>query len=302
TVAGLPAENFFPKDWNIQLDDTILANSEADDPENYLVRKEDGLGHPASTDGVTAANPDLHYLKYKMKEAREGVGPIEGSGFPKAVKAPRRLYEITNRFGTLFLETKRVRSLFLPSGANAEGAAVPPAGDATHFKCYQAKAAKLPSDQAPEGKFRKDLQIFLGDDALDVHCAEDKDGNPSFPGFAVAGTCLFDVKKPVEICAPADKTPVDPPRVTAAVISGSTASVSEALVCYQAKVSSKLRSADAAALIGDPPLGTSLRQNKVRKRIVTTAPGNLFPEPDEVLAGKAAVLCVPSSVLTISPL
>ena len=297
SIAGLLTDNTFPKNWNIKLDDTTLANSEVDDPENYLVRKEDGLGHPAATDGAHAANPDLHYIKYKMKEAREGVG-VDA----KAVKAPRRLYEITNRFGTLFLETKRVRSLLLPAGANGQGMANTPTGDPTHFKCYQAKAAKLLSDQTPEAKFRKDLQTFVGDAALDIYCANDLDGNPSFAGFAVEGTCLFDLKKPTEICTPVDKTAIDPPRFTAAVISESTATISQALVCYQAKPSSKLRSADAGALIGNPPIGTKIRQNKVPKRVVTTAPGNLFPEPDEVLAGQAKFLCVPSDVLAISAL
>ncbi len=302
SIVGLLTENVFPKDWNIKLDDTTLANSAVDDPENYLIRKEDGLGHPASTDGVAAANPDLHYLKYKMKEAREGIGTDGGSGFAKAVKAPKRLYEITNRFGTLFLETKRVRSLLLPAGADEQSTADAPTGDPTHFKCYQAKTAKIASDQAPAGKFRKDLQTFLGDAALDIYCADDPDGNPSFAGFAVEGTCLFDLKKPTEICAPVDKMAIDPPRFTAAVISQSTATISQALVCYQAKISSKLTSTDAAALIGNPPTGTKVRQDKVRKRVVTTAPGNLFPEPDEVLAGQAKLLCIPSDVLAISAL
>lgn len=72
--------------------------------------------------------------------------------------------------------------------------------------------AQTPDNGDGVGKFRKDLQVFLEDPFFD-DCALLADGvTTSFDGTSVEGACLFDLKKPVELCNPVDKTAVVPPR------------------------------------------------------------------------------------------
>jgi hypothetical protein len=143
-------------------------------------------------------------VRYQIKRGRQGVGDDEppGSGnFPKAVKAPKRLWHVENQFGDIVVRTKKVRALWVPAGkAEAPGLADDP-GDATHYVCYQAKASKIPSVQEPDvsgsgrGKFRKDIEHYFLDQFGD--CAVFKDGvTVPFPGTPVEGACLYVMKKP----------------------------------------------------------------------------------------------------------
>ena len=57
--------------------------------------------------------------------------------------------EVTNQFGSLFVETGKVTALWVPTGLEEEPGIATDPGDATHFICYRAKTSKIPSDQAP---------------------------------------------------------------------------------------------------------------------------------------------------------
>ncbi len=319
-LLALPDMNKFPKGWNMTLDDVTFDNAPAalypDDPENYVVKKERGIVNPAmKNDEPGPFLPDLHYLRYQIKRAKEGIGPEAppGSGsFPKVVKAPKRLWHVSNQFGDLFIQTKKVAMLWVPAG-KAEAPATPTdPGDATHFMCYQAKAAKIPSAQAPDngsgkGKFRKDLQHYFSDQFDD--CAVLKDGvTVPFATTPVEAKCLYDLKKVKEFCSPVDKTAVQPPRPTAATIDESTATVREqGLLCYQAKLSKKLVSASAASL-GGLLVGDKIKQRKhVKHRLkdgtqLNVFPGNQFPRPVSVDTIKTEFVCVPTEVLSVSDL
>ena len=305
-----PDNHRFPRDFNVNLDDVLLANEpeddHPDDPENYTVKSAGGLLNPAMVDGEAVAAADVHYLRYGLKESKEGVGPVDSGGnFPKAVKAPGRLVEVENRLGTLFVETGSVAALLLPAGSSALGVPTP-VGDQTHYVCHKAKASKQPSEQAPDGEgkgkgsFRKDLQVFAKDVFDD--CADWPEGGVSFPGTSVEGTCLLDLKPPRLFCSPAAKSAVEPPRVTTAVVDESLPSnVSQSLLCYGAKVASKVRSQDAAALSG-AALDEKVVQAKHVQRsqkagtAVQIEPSNGFPSPVAVDTKALELVCLPTDV------
>ena len=205
----------------------------------------------------------------------------------------------------------------MPAGQEeAPGSAAPP-DDATHYLCYKAKAAATPSSadgQNPEtppgsgmGRFLEDLEVHFADDFDD--CALMRDGvTVPFEGTPVEANCLVHLAKPRELCTPADMSAVEAPRETAATIEESVATLREtALVCYTAKLTRRLRSADAAAL-GGYDVGDRVRQAKHAKRRfedgteLSTAPGSGFSRPVAMETKKLDLFCVPSSVIAVANL
>jgi hypothetical protein len=259
------------------------------------------------------ATPDLHYLRYLIERAKQGIGPDDppGSGtFPPAVEHTRRAWQVTNQLGTVVVETKKASSLLVPADAAEGGPATAPSFDEAHYVCYRAKASKTPSDQAPDngkgvGVFRKDLQAFLTDALFAADCAVDKLGATAFDATVVQGACLVDFKKPVELCNPAAKSAVEPPRATNATIDGSTPAVAHSLLCYQAKTATRVTNADAAAL-ASRAVGTVLAQRThVPRKLkngteVSTAPGNQFPRPVAMDTIKLERVCLPTDVLGVA--
>ncbi len=306
----VPDKNKLPKNWAVTLDDVLLDNDEQGDPENYIVLKELALGTPAEKNAEPILDPALHYLRYKVRPGKQGVGPADASAkFPRAEKAPKRIWHVENQFGDIVVESKRVASMLLPAGAETPGDPNAP-GDRTHYVCYGVKPTKVPSDQEPDtkgkgkGRFRDDLQAYTVDEFDDCTIFLDDSSEP-FAGTSVAGTCLVDVVKPVELCNPADKQPVQPPRETSAVIDGSIAAVRDvSLLCYQTKRTTKVKDAEAA-LLGGVVVGERLKQAKHAKRSLKTgtqvnvAPGNQFPRPTAVDTVGDEILCVPTTLLSV---
>ncbi len=295
----------FPKDFNITLDDAVISG--ADDPENFSVQKEKNLSVPGEKNAEGAPNdPDLHYLVYQVKSAKEGVGPVDSKGkFPKPAKHIKRRFETTNQLGTLNVDSNKVAFLWVPTGKDV---GAPPAdpGDATHYLCYQVKESKIPpfgTQQDPsKGKLLKGLQAFFVDQFQAIDCATDKNGDPSFPATSVAGNCLHDLKKVKFLCNPASKANVDPPRVTVASVTGSTPSTTDSLMCYQAKPTAKVTDATTGAIAG-LSVGDKLKQNKHTKRnnVFTTVTNN-FAIPSQVDTKGEDLLCIPTTVDSVSAL
>ncbi len=174
--------NELPEGWNVQLDDAILENLPADDypddPENYRVVKARGIVNPAVPNAEgTLARPGLNYVRYLIRRARDGAGSARENGsYPRAEKAPKREWTISNDLGELVLQTRTLSALWVPAGQEeAPGSAATPE-DATHYLCYKAKAAKTPSSadgQNPESPPGSGRARFLDD--LEVHFADDFD-------------------------------------------------------------------------------------------------------------------------------
>jgi hypothetical protein len=110
------------------------------------------------------------------------------------------------------------------------------------------------------------------------------------------------------VCNPADKAAVEPPRESTAVIDGSAAATGKSLLCYGAKLASKV-SDQAAATLAGVSTGTALkpRQAAHGKRTakagnpLRTAPGNQFPSPYLLDTVKPALVCLPTDVLGVEP-
>jgi len=307
--------NKFPKGWNISLDDTAIDNSSADDAENYLVKKEKSLLLAATMNQEPLLDPERAYVRYQIGESKEGVGSMLPSGaFPKAVKHVPRRWELINHFGTVVVGSKKAKAMWVPAAIDENGSPGAPA-DATHFKCYQVKPLNgVATDQTPEttpgsGKtqFRQDLQAFLADTFDD--CGDGGTvGILAFPGTAAAGMCLYDLKKPVELCNPVVTDEVAPPRQIT-VIDGSTPTVTQSLLCYQVKLAKRVNSAEAAGLISVPvgsmivPAQPPHSQHKLSDGTAAySTPGNQFPAPTVVDTLKTELVCIPTTVEAVSPL
>jgi hypothetical protein len=342
-LPGLADKNRLPKGWNLTLDDAML-DAATGDPESYTVGKAGGLALPAvaggtppgpggdtagasagesrgtrpvdagagESRGTAPAGAVPHYVHYAIVEAAQGIGPALPNGkLPKTVRAPKRLWHVENELGDLVLETGRARALWVPAGAAGAPATPDDPGDRTHLVCYQAKAAPVPSAQAPDergngkARFRRDLQHHLADHFED--CARLKDGTGApFPGTPVEGACLYDLRRPRELCNPVDTRAVEPPRATTAELDESTATIRDlSLLCYQAALATRVRSA-AAATLGGGEVGDKLGQRPhVPRRLrdgtqINVHPGNRFPRPLAVDTAKAELVCLPARVLAVS--
>jgi hypothetical protein len=303
--------NVLPDNWTVQLDSTLVNDAGGDDPENYTVRRVLGLLLPAEkNDEGNPQSPSRHYLRYLLRRAKQGVGAPVNGVFPPAARHARRRWAVENQFGTLVVKSRRVSSLLLPA---AKDLTQPPApiGDADHFVCYRVVSAGEVSDQTPEtspgsgrGRFRTDLQAFFRDQFDD--CLQDSLGGTPFATTPVESTCLFNVRRPLELCVPVVKSAVDPPRTTSATIAGSTPSLTTALVCYKAPRAVTFTSTDAAAL-GGGTVGEKIvpAQAPHHKHLLATAnevwvePENLFPAPYWVDTLRSAMVCIPSVVTDI---
>lgn len=311
-VGGAAIDNKLPKGWVITVNDVHLNDADADDPENFEVKKTKSLFTPAQKN--IEPSPDLnglHYLRYQMKSGKESVAPEVGGDFVKPAKHIKRVWQLDNQFGTINVESKKVTALLLPANKDLTTSPLPP-DDANHFVCYQVKATKDITEQTPEskpgsgaGKFRKDLQAFFEDQFGD--CEFDKEGNPSFPATAAAGKCLFDLKKVKELCNPMDKTAVEAPRQTSATITASNATTPRSLLCYQPKLARKFNDAFIASALGvavgdklEPGQAKHFKRGVKTGNPVHTAPGNLFPKPLLVDTNKQELVCVPTDVTGVT--
>jgi len=305
----LPLGGKLPKGWNSQFNDLELPDTEPDDPENYQLKKTKSLVLAAARNEATdAVNPDLNYIRYQAKGSKEGAGPFDaGTGrYPKAEKHKKgRVWELENEFGTVNITTKKVEAVMIPTAFDLTTPPVAP-GDATHYECYKAQVTKDITGQTPDaggfGKFRKDLEVFLEDPFDD--CALDKSGAVPFSGTDVEGKCLYNLKKVKSFCNAVSKDDVGgtPPRETIAPPgSVSTPTTCKSLLCYQAKLSSKVLS-DQAAGLANVVVESSLRQSKHAKRSLAagnaphTTPGNNLPAPLQTDTKKTEFICVPTSV------
>jgi cysteine-rich repeat protein len=314
----LPDDGRFPgPGWNVRLDDVVLADGAADDPEHYEVKRERQLALAASADGAPAPlAPDAHYVVYDLREAAEGAGAFDPSKgkYPRAVAHHKRTWSLSSRLGDVRVTSRKVRALWVPA-AMASGAPPPAPSDADHFICYDAKATTDVTAQTPDGgngkgRFRRDLQSFARDPFLAEDCATDRDGAVTFAGSAVEGDCLFTLKRPRLLCAPAAKAEVggDPPRATIATVDGSTPASATAMLCYQVKLATRLQSQtllDAGVLDGQMPPAMLFDRYRQRRHVMRAlaqgtaphlTPGNGFPAPRQVDTLTTDLLCVPSAV------
>jgi|GEM_PF-723794 len=294
--AAIAGGNALAPGWNVTLDDLRIDNGAAGDPENYEIRGAASVLRPGLLDTASVlVTPDVSYVRYALRLAAEGAGPMVGGSAPAAEPHVRRLWTVQNAIGTFSVRSIKAASLLLPAAVDEAADPSAPA-DATHYLCYRVAKASGP---------RKTQAVAR--DAFD-DCALDASGGVSFSGSVAEGRCLLDLLAPTQLCNPADKSAVEPPRATSAVIDGSTATDGKSLLCFKAKLARKVSTA-AAALLTGVPLGSALdsKQSAHVARAVASgnplhvAPGNLFPAPVRLDTVRRETLCLPSSVLASAP-
>jgi len=305
----------FPRDFNIAVDAAAIVAGLPDDPENYNVKRETSLALPARLAGAASANdPALHYVRYQLKESREGAGAPGANGrFPGAVRHVPRRWNLDTDLGAITVDSSKIAALLVPTGAALSGTA-PPALPRSHFVCYGVKpAAGVSGPQVTEdlrGKLRRDLQMFAADAFAD--CATFADEiTPAWLGTTAEGRCLFDLRKVTEVCSPAAVEPVSGGRFTVAAIGASEPTTDQALLCYQAKLATGLSNAAAAALVGLSPgdrIPDRHKQAKHAKRVAKTGTqvrlelGNGFPAPPQFDTNKVERVCVPADIVAVAAL
>ncbi|MCC6764669.1 MAG: hypothetical protein IT293_08395 [Deltaproteobacteria bacterium] len=310
--AVIPA-NDFPDDWVLTFDDVLLDDTDADDPENFVVTKPRTLFVPAALDGAPGvAWPDRKGIVYQAKQGSESTAGAVPP-FERPERHMSRLWQLTNQLGTIAIVSKKLAHVVVP--ATASLASAPPAApDATHRACYSVQVTKDVTAQTPEttvgsgiGRFDTDLQTYFRGGLFD-DCALNEEGTPSFPGTPVAGACLVNVGKPRLLCNPVDTAAVVPPRESSAVVVPSAARTATSLLCYKAKLAKRFTHAPAAMLAGatlDATIDPAQARHEKRRVQAGTGiylgPGNQFPGPAEVSTTKLAFVCLPTSVESVAP-
>ncbi len=283
--------NVLPDDWNLTLDDLVVANDAGDDPENYTAGHARALLNPIlRPDG----DGEPSYVAYELSRASESAADADR----RAGKRRARLWEIDNRFGTLLVETKQPTRLLTPAPFTGDEVAE----TAPAYLCYTVKAMpEAGASQTTSGKLRRDLQIFARDRFDDCNPSR----RPGFDGTSVAGHCLYELKAPKELCNPVGLAPVEPPRRSSADAVPATATSGPTLVCYHAHRATSVASADAALLVGQRGQLSPAQAKHVRRRSrdgnpVLLATDSGFPAPFALDTVKVESVCLPSRVRALS--
>lgn len=310
--APIPA-NTFPMNWVLTIDDLLLNNADADDPENFKVTRATHVFNAATFDGSLGPHTPLrHYLRYDVKPGRESVADAEPNGdFPRPARHVQRTWQLNNALGTLNVRSKRLQGLLVTASIEVNGS--PPAiADATHYACYKVEPTHDVTAQTPDrgdgtGTFRRDIQAFVESPFFD-DCARLADGvTTSFGGTPAEGACLFDVRAPVELCNPVIQSEVLLPRVTSATGIGSFTTSTTSLLCYEVRLARMITAPTAAAVIGqavgtklDPMQAGHAAHNQRNGNPVQSTVASNFPGPVTFNTVRTALACVPTDVVGIA--
>lgn len=303
--------NELDKNFVITVNDVQLDDGDADDPENFALAKPRNLLVPARPDSEPAPLwPDVAYVRYTSRAGKESVAPIlPGGKYPKPPKHLARTFSLANGLGTIEVASKKVSGMLVPAGVSTVAPDPAAPVGATHYQCYAVKATDAVTAQTPDagggvGKLRKDMQLFLAEE-LFAECATTYDGGIGFENTPVEGMCLFDVRKPAELCNPAGTDNVEPTRTTTAAIDPATAATAQSLLCYRIKPAKKVLAADVATILGLQVGDKLAKPKKVPKRGIKTgdallvSPGNAFPAPSLLDTKSQQSVCVPTTVLSV---
>jgi hypothetical protein len=303
--------NELEKNFVLTVNDVHLDDADADDPENFVLGKPRNLLVPARPDSEPAPLwPEVAYVRFTSRSGKESVAPVLPSGkYPKPAKHLARTFLLENGLGTIEVASKKVSAMLVPAGASTVAPDPAAPAGATQYQCYAVKATDAVTGQTPDagggvGKLRKDMQAFLAETLFD-ECATTYDGGIGFENTPVEGMCLFDVRKPAELCNPVDTENVEPNRTTTAAIDPSTAATAQSLLCYRIKPAKKVLAADVATILGLQVGDKLAKPKKVPKRGIKTgdallvSPGNAFPAPSLLDTKGQQSVCIPTTVLSV---
>lgn len=304
--------NVLPAPWSVALADALLGAA-PDRLENFEIGKVQHLLRRASLNaGPMRADGDAAFVRYAARPAKQGAGAPVNERFPKAARHLPRSWELENQFGTIRVTSNKARALLVPATTDLDASPLPPA-PADPFLCYSVKATKDITDQTPDagrgmGKLRRDMQAFLADSA--DFCALARDGNPAFAESMAEGTCLVDLRKPVELCNRVSMAAAAAPRITTATgIEELEAGEGDSLLCYAVKLSTKVAAEDVASMLGvavggrvAPKQAKPISHSARLGNPVLTTPAANFPAPLMLDTKGQAIACIESRVVNVATL
>lgn len=302
--------------WVIGLDDVCLHDAAPDDPENFEVRKVEGVFVPAALGDASAPDPSAAgFVRFQARQGAESVAAALDGIVPRPARHQPRVWQLGNALGTIHVVSTKHSALLVRSGQSVAPAAPPAAPESvTHFLCYKVRPTADVTDQTPEsapgsgvGRFSPVLEAVAADTFDD--CAVDSRGSKPFVASAAAGRCVFDLRKVEEICVPVNTLAAEPPRTTAALdFEPGPAATDTALLCYEARLTKRIDDAGVAALLGaevgtlvDPAQAPHRRRRVRDGNPVQTAPASGVPLPVLVNTVKVEQLCLPTTVFSVSP-
>lgn len=119
----LPDRGELADPWVVHLDDTVIDDGAGDDPENFEVERVEGFLHPASgMADVEAADPTQHFVRYRLKNARESAAPAVDGRFARPLSHVERQWSLENAFGSVEVTTRRARGLLVETMVSASAA------------------------------------------------------------------------------------------------------------------------------------------------------------------------------------
>jgi hypothetical protein len=247
----------------------------------YQVTKPAKLGLASSKNGEAVRDPDTDSEEYLVK-------PFTGE--PKFAKRPD--VHVVNQCNDLFLEVTKPVSLIVPTAQSAIGPVAAPGAvhdTRKHFLCYQAKSQAKLADGTRLPKFAKGTQVEVADEFQ---------------------TRRYDLLKVTKLCNPVDVAPglSSGTAVQPTLLSGPSKgtpkpitaagrwSPDERLVCYQARLATKLI-AQAGCGAADPAdKGTPIVPAQVKHTpIIALHAANQFGA-ERLDTIKEAELCIPSQL------
>jgi YVTN family beta-propeller protein len=137
----------------------------------FTVQTVEGFATPADKNDEGVADPDTHYVIYKIREVAD-----QPPHQPITVV-------VSNQFGDISLDTAKVSRLLVPSAKDLDNPIEPLDPGAEHYKCYSVNVTK------GTPKFSQ-LEVFVEDQFVTVQIGAPK---------------LFEINQPVRLCNPVDK-------------------------------------------------------------------------------------------------
>jgi hypothetical protein len=207
----------------------------------YQVTKPAKLGLPANKNGEGVSDADTHREEYKVKPA---------AGGPKFAK--RSDVHVVNQCNDLLLEVAKPVSLLVPTSKSLTDpvtAPVPLHHNLEHFLCYQAKAQTKRADGTKLPELPKGTQVDVTDQF---------------------DTRRYDLVKVTKLCTPVDKSGT--PTLLAGPNKGAPKAITPAarvvrdthLVCYQAKLATKLIAQTGCGAADPADKGTKIAPAQVK--------------------------------------
>lgn len=269
------------------------------------VQKPVAICNPAEKNGEIILDPDTHLKSYQTTDAKvcsDNNNPCRsnrdcsaGAKCQSLKHVKQTNVQVTNQFGTLFVDTVSPDRLLIPTAKALDVPIDPPNPDThnvDHYRCYKVKVNKRLCEADPQVKCKTDADCAaqgltgacnLGFTKLVATVGDQFTDPPQ----------LFEIAKPIRLCNPVDKN------------SEGMKNPDGHLMCYQARLVKKICTAQAplnalGACLKEEDCGGVKRQTNLclpqlkHEKVLGFYTNNQFG-PEQLDTVKEEELCVPST-------